>query len=165
MVLKVCEQCSGKFNKSPAAIARGEGRFCSNVCRDTYKRLHPEERSGEKAPLWKGGVTKENKLQRSRDYTKSYPARRRAYDHVKYAIRKGRLQKGPCRDCGTTEYVHAHHADYSKPLEVIWLCPTCHLKQHGLLGSQAPLRPRNRERQKRERDAAKKLHPPPPMPP
>lgn len=48
---------------------------------------------------------------------------------VAIAIRMGILKKQPCRDCGASD-VHAHHPDYSKPLEVIWLCPPCHRAEH-----------------------------------
>jgi len=131
-VKRVCEQCAAEFNKSPAQIARGEGRFCSNVCRNTYKRLHIEERSGERAPLWKGGVHKENRAKRGRAYWRDNPEKAHAYDAVKWALKTGKLQKYPCQHCGATHYVHAHHEDYSKPLDIIWLCPSCHLDQHGL---------------------------------
>lgn len=54
-------------------------------------------------------------------------ARRRLND----AIRKGRIKKPICCEhCGLMEKLHGHHEDYSKPLEVIWLCPTCHSKLH-----------------------------------
>lgn len=45
------------------------------------------------------------------------------------AIRDGRLKRDPCLFCGAGE-VHAHHRDYTKPLEVIWLCPKCHHRLH-----------------------------------
>lgn len=47
-----------------------------------------------------------------------------ARNKVTYAVRLGKLIKVPC-DCGDKE-VQAHHEDYSKPLEVEWLCRTCH---------------------------------------
>ena len=50
-----------------------------------------------------------------------------ARNAVKVAIRSGKLIKKPCEVCGETK-VHGHHDDYSKPLEVRWLCP----KHHGL---------------------------------
>jgi hypothetical protein len=149
-----CEQCAAEFNKSPAAIARGEGRFCSNVCRKEYLRLHP--RLGEKAPVWKGGVHQENRRQRGRIFNLLHRDKCRAYDAVKYALKKGRLQKGACQHCGATEHVHAHHEDYSKPLDVIWLCPSCHLDEHGLKIGARPLnRTLSRERQRQKREAVK----------
>lgn len=44
-------------------------------------------------------------------------------------IRSGKMNRQPCTICGnkTTE---AHHPDYNKPLEIIWLCKKCHFKQH-----------------------------------
>ena len=35
-----------------------------------------------------------------------------------------------CR-CGVVK-VQAHHEDYTKPLEVTWLCSACHAKVHKL---------------------------------
>lgn len=31
-----------------------------------------------------------------------------------------------CSACGTVGEVEAHHPDYSRPLDVLWLCPACH---------------------------------------
>jgi hypothetical protein len=35
-----------------------------------------------------------------------------------------------CVNCGSDEYVEGHHPDYTKKLEVIWLCRSCHHKLH-----------------------------------
>lgn len=45
------------------------------------------------------------------------------------AVSRGTLIKAPCEVCGT-DRVHAHHDDYSKPLEVRWLCPLHHRHIH-----------------------------------
>jgi ribosomal protein S27AE len=47
---------------------------------------------------------------------------------VQYAIATGRLVKGVCEVCGSTN-VQAHHDDYNKRLEVRWLCR----KHHALI--------------------------------
>ena len=57
------------------------------------------------------------------------PLAYRAQTAVSNAVRDRRLFKEPCALCGD-ENVHAHHKDYSKPLEVIWLCPKCHHRLH-----------------------------------
>jgi hypothetical protein len=36
----------------------------------------------------------------------------------------------PCEKCGYHKS-QAHHHDYSKPLDVNWLCFACHRKEHG----------------------------------
>lgn len=46
-------------------------------------------------------------------------------------IKYGRLIKGPCEVCGTTENVEAHHDDYTKPMDVRWLCRFHHCEHHG----------------------------------
>jgi len=53
-----------------------------------------------------------------------------AHGAVKTAIRQGKLTRQPCRDCGTSERVQAHHEDYAKPLDVVWLCPKHHREAH-----------------------------------
>jgi hypothetical protein len=45
------------------------------------------------------------------------------------AIVTGRIQQQPCEVCGSLK-VHGHHDDYSKPLDVRWLCPIHHSEHH-----------------------------------
>lgn len=63
--------------------------------------------------------------------------RRRASVLVAKAIKRGKLIPRPCEVCGFEgrcrdgrNKIHAHHDDYSKPLEVRWLCKACHHKEH-----------------------------------
>jgi ribosomal protein S27AE len=57
------------------------------------------------------------------------PLGKRASARVAYALRAGYLTRKPCERCGA-EKVHAHHEDYTKPLDVMWLCQSCHMKHH-----------------------------------
>ena len=36
-----------------------------------------------------------------------------------------------CSVCGDEGRLEGHHEDYSRPLDVIWLCRSCHLMRHG----------------------------------
>ena len=60
---------------------------------------------------------------------RKYPERAKARKMVVTALRRGDLQKTACFTCGELE-VEAHHADYSNPLGVIWLCRKHHEEVH-----------------------------------
>lgn len=51
----------------------------------------------------------------------------RSYAHV--YLRRGKLVREPCEGCGDVE-AQMHHEDYSKPLEVRWMCRSCHMAHH-----------------------------------
>jgi hypothetical protein len=47
------------------------------------------------------------------------------------AVRYGRIVRpDACQKCGAITEIHGHHPDYSKPLEVEWLCRSCHTDAH-----------------------------------
>lgn len=61
-----------------------------------------------------------------------------AYSKVKWALTSGRIVRpNQCERCGQNpgtgrdgrSLLHAHHHDYSKPLDVEWLCVKCHRKE------------------------------------
>lgn len=54
----------------------------------------------------------------------------KAHQAVSYAIQTGKLIRQPCEKCGTTQHVVAHHEDYNKPLDVVWLCKHHHRERH-----------------------------------
>jgi hypothetical protein len=55
------------------------------------------------------------------------------------AVRQGVVTKKPCVICGALKVV-GHHPDYSKPLDVIWLCRDHHRAEHKRLKSEATTR-------------------------
>jgi hypothetical protein len=48
---------------------------------------------------------------------------------VQYALQRGLLVRLACQICGWQK-AQAHHEDYSRPLDVIWLCPQHHVQLH-----------------------------------
>ncbi len=66
------------------------------------------------------------------------PEKEHARQIVADAIRRGDIHPSPCEVCGEQDrrshdgkrLVQAHHDDYSKPLEVRWLCVDCHAFHH-----------------------------------
>jgi len=63
-------------------------------------------------------------------YRKNNPEKYKAHRAVAYAVRAGTLIPMSCKVCGQVDGVHAHHEDYSKPLDVQWLCPEHHHAAH-----------------------------------
>jgi hypothetical protein len=70
------------------------------------------------------------KKSRSKQIEK-FPEKIAARSAVARAVQSGKLTRKPCERCGRSKRIQAHHEDYSKPLEVIWLCISCHTKEHG----------------------------------
>jgi hypothetical protein len=76
----------------------------------------------------------ERRAAHTRHHDEKNPPKARARSAVRTAVRRGKLVKpSDCERCGTpTERhdLHGHHDDYSKPLEVEWLCAPCHAAVH-----------------------------------
>lgn len=47
------------------------------------------------------------------------------------AVKYGKVKKQPCWVCGCD--AEAHHPDYDRPLDVVWLCRLHHREAHDLL--------------------------------
>ena len=111
--------------RCPCGAERGAGQrqYCTE-CQRVYqqkwrdsKRLPPEQLAEVKAKRWE-----EAKFKRA--------ARR----FTETCIRIGVLVKQPCEVCGTEESVESHHDDYSKPMEIRWLCTKHHHEHHVNIG-------------------------------
>lgn len=64
----------------------------------------------------------------------------RARTELKRAVRLGKIQRKHCRVCGEPRS-DGHHHDYSRPLEVDWLCFKCHREEHGQVSLSGYLSP------------------------
>jgi len=74
-----------------------------------------------------------NRIKASTEITRAWRAednrRSAAHSAVARAIRNGFLVRMSCEKCGEKKSV-AHHEDYDKHLEIIWLCQSCHKQRH-----------------------------------
>ncbi len=118
--LKKCYKChksdllltkSGKTNA-------GKQRFCCRECNTralkSY-RLTPRGREKINNAVYKS--------------IKKHPNRQKARSLVRLAIKNGNLVKPLKCKCGN-RVIEAHHENYSKPLNVKWLCRKCHSDLH-----------------------------------
>lgn len=55
----------------------------------------------------------------------------RARGRLTKAVKRGEIDRAPCAVCGLKD-AEAHHEDYSRPLDVIWLCHAHHMELHML---------------------------------
>ena len=66
---------------------------------------------------------------RQANWRRANPEKYRAHVEVQKALISGELKKAPCEVCADP-IVDAHHDDYSKPLDVRWLCRQHHVRLH-----------------------------------
>lgn len=66
-----------------------------------------------------------------REWRNNHPEIVKAHNILNYALKKGEIIKSDtCNNCNIKTRLSAHHSDYTKPLEVIWLCSSCHKLIH-----------------------------------
>lgn len=109
-------------------LKRGKSKYCTHACCMAHMVATGRLR-GSAAGGWKGGVSAD--LSRySREHRERWPEKYAARRAVVEALKSGRMTKGPCERCGTSDRVEGHHDDYSKQLSVRWLCRAHHLEVH-----------------------------------
>lgn len=151
MPMKVCRRCGVE---KPEIDFPSYGGWICKKCKCDYANKYRQENI-EKVREY--DRNRPNKAERTRKF-KEYLQRLKIEDHEKFAdltyrkankfreqdeqkrkawgklndaIRYGKIQKpSVCCLCGTVCNVEAHHEDYSKPLDVLWLCSKCHHVLH-----------------------------------
>jgi len=66
-----------------------------------------------------------------------YRRKENARREMRKAVNDGKLNRpSECSECNTSCKPEGHHIDYSRPLDVLWLCRGCHRKLHTELGKE-----------------------------
>ncbi len=135
--MKACGRCGEEkplieFNRmnSSADGRHGYCRQCSAIYHRAYHAANWESQNAKCRA--RNQLTKKARQERQRRYHKRHPSRGRATRLVNYAVKTGKLphiSTQSCVHCGqeATEY---HHPDYSRPLDVVPLCRSCHKRIH-----------------------------------
>lgn len=78
------------------------------------KRRHPET---------------EARRRKTRSMNPEYERKHRAHRLVYFAVKRGKISRSPfCQLCwDVVSRLEGHHCNYDLPLEVVWLCRSCHL--------------------------------------
>ena len=72
----------------------------------------------------------ENRERYRKWYSRKSPESKKAHGILRHARDKGEIAPEPCLICGTGQNLEAHHENYDKPLEVVWLCRSHHKLLH-----------------------------------
>lgn len=126
-------------------------KACDNARKANWIKANPE-RHGQYVKRWRqrnpeaaAAIYKrarERRFERQPDFAVRnverhrlrHPEKDRARRTVQRAVRDGRLHKpNACERCDElteARELHGHHEDYSKPLEIEWLCRDCHQERH-----------------------------------
>ena len=127
----ICKECAKKTAKEwrEANKERKKKNDSEYAKTDKAKKQREEYRKSQKG--------KDIMAESRKKWNKKNPKKVRAEVMAHNAIRDGKLIKQPCEVCGRSDRVHAHHCDYDKPLDVMWLCPICHRAWHNEHGEGA----------------------------
>ena len=130
-----CSKC--KQDKPPEAFNwenKAQGKR-QNVCRACFSEYN-KERYRKNADLVKDRVKRYREENPSAVLAtkiracEKKPTPRNAARVIDAAIKAGEITRpGACSGCGASSddvKIEAHHHDYTRPLDVIWLCPKCH---------------------------------------
>lgn len=107
----VCGQCCIEFPIRPTDLKKQTTHFCSHKCQMIFynKFRGSQDVSKEKKLLAVGRVF---------EYLEKNPSARQSV----------------CSLCNSTHFVEAHHPDYDKWDEVVWVCRKCHKLIHSGMG-------------------------------
>lgn len=142
-----CLICGSKF-----MTRHSQGKYCSEKCqhegmKKSYKKYGRKNRE-KRRKFQREWYLKNRKkrIDQTRKYQltkkgkevirlaginqrKNHPEKQKAREEVRKATKKGIISKLPCEVCGEKN-TQAHHDDYSKPLQINWLCKKHHLEKH-----------------------------------
>lgn len=118
-----CKACSRarmrKYRaRNRSAVRAADKRRDRNPARVAARLAYSRTERGKKANA--KGLTASRKRS---------PEKIAARNSVSMALRSGSVSRAKCRDCGSVR-TEAHHHDYSKPLDIVWLCRAHHLAEH-----------------------------------
>ena len=131
-----CRECERERSRAYRASKLGQ--------KTAKSRFHSEEyllrrREWAKERRVSGNWYDERERKHAAIYRERYPEKDRAKQILNKAVVSGAIiRQTTCESCGTINprgtdgrtLIQAHHDDYSKPLEVRWLCVQCHADTH-----------------------------------
>jgi len=134
--MKQCKDCGEYKAETDFYGIQGECKECTKIRvhsnysnrREQYSKYEHDRNKKRRVYM----------LKQQKKYRLNNPEKYHARNIVAHALRNGTLVKEPCMKCGNPK-TQCHHKDYSKPLEVDWLCFKCHRElEHNQIVSTIP---------------------------
>lgn len=141
----LCLKC--KKDYEPTNNNFKKRHFICNLCRRIYDKEWRKKRislglkaRGEMSKEWHQNYRKEYNQRpeiKERNRLRAIEYRKKRENRIKnlarwalrHAVDRMKIIKKPCEICGDIK-VEGHHKDYTKPLDVIWLCRKHHKELH-----------------------------------
>ena len=133
---QTCQICnkvlSLEFFHKDSSRRSGHSRKCKSCMREksaAYRKTknwaaYQRERLGD-------DVKRSNIRAQQVAWRQRNPLIDRAYATLHFALKRGAIfRPQQCSDCKKDCKPEAHHDDYTKPLDVAWLCKLCHEARH-----------------------------------
>ena len=145
--MKKCKRCGTEKNeeefnkwykKSGSSGYRQNCRECDHLLNKEFREKNSDKlkvkRRNRNGAQPKRYCTDPKQQKRNEDVYRSqrkYPEKRAARTFLNSYIKMGKVMKpNSCEICLQKAKVEGHHEDYSKPLEVKWVCKKCHTDIH-----------------------------------
>lgn len=110
-----CDMCHSICFDNPASYKRKKSHFCSRKCYSEFKKKYW---TPEMHYAFGSGMSKEEKHKRIK-----------ARGILNHYLRDKNIIRPSCNVCGHP-MAEAHHHDYDRPLDVVWLCFRHHREIH-----------------------------------
>ena len=98
-----CSKCNCELEENRI----GKQRYCQLCKNESMRKNRPKHSE----------MTEQQKLKNNA----------RSYLHV--YVKRGKIKKENCKVCNNRK-TEAHHEDYARPIDVIWLCKKHHIEIH-----------------------------------
>jgi hypothetical protein len=123
--LNKCKECT----KSDVKNHRNDDRYREKVLAYDRERGRSTERKEINAARSRKMRGSESYIESQKRWNSTNIEKKRAHLKVRRAVQAGKIIKHACAVCGNPKS-EGHHEDYSKPLDVVWLCKQHHAEVH-----------------------------------
>ncbi len=134
--MKKCTgSCKSIKNESEFYSKRSQCKICYKEYQSSFRRENAESTKKIRAKNYKKSMMDDefhnDRIFRSREDRRINPEKKRAQMAIYHRIESGRIiRPDNCSSCKKDCKPHAHHEDYNKKFDIVFLCGSCHQFWH-----------------------------------